>query len=398
MAAFSLAALALVAACSSGPSQSAVTSTTTPAASDAAKQLGDTFRPGVKAAMEAMLVPGAVVLVETPQGRWLEAFGTRRLGANDPVTVDDHFRVGSNTKTMTGTVILQLVQEGKMKLEDPVAKYRPEVPNGQNITIAQLLSMTSGLDSYTFLDSFEQVLDSDPTKAWQPEELAKMGEQLPPKFAPGQGFLYSNTNTVLLGLIIEKITGQKLANVFSDRIFTKLKMNETLFPAITDGALPKPYPQGYLFGTNVSTTTSAVMSDADQAAAKAGTLKPNDVTNLNPSWGWAAGAAISTARDLATYVKVLVGGGLLDQAMQKTRLDSLKPPQPGAPTKYGLALAQFGPFIGHDGSLPGYQSFMGFDPATSSTIIVLTNLQTSPDGKSTANEIGKGIIAGLAKG
>lgn len=347
--------------------------------------------------MKEMLVPGAVVLIDTPHGRWTEAFGVRKLGSTEAVTVGDHFRIGSNTKTMVGTVVLQLVQEGKLALDDPISKYRPEVPNGGAITIAQLLGMTSGLDSYTFLDSFEHTLDDEPQKVWNPEDLAQMGEAMPPKFAPGTGFLYSNTNTVLLGLLIEKLTGQKLGPALSERVYAKLGLKNTSFPALTDNTLPSPHPNGYMFGTNVSTLVDAALPAAEQAAARAGTLKPNDHTNDNPSWGWAAGAAISTADDLAVYAKALATGGLLDPATQKTRLESFTPVGSGT-SAYGLALARYGAMIGHDGSLPGYQSLAVYNPKTSTTLVVLTNLQQSVEGTTTAKEIGNQIMAKLPTG
>jgi D-alanyl-D-alanine carboxypeptidase len=124
---------------------------------------------------------------------------------------------------------------------------------------------------------------------------------------------------------------------------------------------------------------------------------PNDVTTLNPSWGWAAGATISTAADLADYVEALVGGGLLGDDLQADRLASVTSTDPGSPDAagYGWALASFGPYVGHDGSLPGYQSFMGHDPDTDTTLIVLTNLQSGPTGTQTANEIARAVMGEL---
>jgi D-alanyl-D-alanine carboxypeptidase len=170
-----------------------------------------------------------------------------------------------------------------------------------------------------------------------------------------------------------------------------------MLPPIASNSIPDPHPQGYLFGTNVSTLTNAALPPDQETAAHDGTLPPNDVTDLNPSWAWAAGAVISTAEDLATYVKPLVAGGLLDAAVQQQRLDSLTPTNPSDPdsASYGLALARFGPMIGHDGALPGYQSFMGYDPNSGNTLIVLTNLQNAPDGTQAANGIAKRIIAQL---
>ena len=390
-------ALALIATACAGGSGTGTTEAAGSGPTTAPAGLGSRLEPVISGAMRDLAIPGAVVLVRTPTEEYREAFGTRVVRADDPVQVDDHFRVGSNTKTMTGTVVLQLVQEGRIALTDPISKYRPDVPNGGNITIAQMLDMRSGLYSYTELEPFNKILDEDPTRAWQPEELVALGLAQPPYFPPGQGYHYSNTNTVLLGLVIEQLTGQKLEDTFRDRIFTPLGLRNTLLPPTASNAIPDPHPHGYLFGTNVSTLTPAALPPDQQSAARDGTLLPNDVTDLNPSWGWSAGAVISTADDLATYVKPLVAGGLLDADLQKQRLDSLTPINPSDPNSalYGLALAKLGPMIGHDGSLPGYQSFMGYDPDTGNTLIVLTNLQDTPNGTMAANDIAKLILAQL---
>ena len=352
--------------------------------------------PGIEELMTANVIPGAVVLVRSPEESWTRAFGTRIVAEDVPVTVSDYFRVGSNTKTMVGTVMLQLVEEELISLDDPVSTYRPDVPNGDNITIAQLLDMRSGLASYTKIPAFNQTMDDDPTKAWDPEELLALGLAEPPGFEPpGTGYLYSNTNTVLAGLIIEQLTGQPLEDVLAERIFEPLGLPRTSMPAVTDGSLPDPHPNGYLFGTNVSTIETSELSPEDQAAALAGELLPNDVTDLNPSWGWAAGAAISTADELATYVEALVGGGLLSEEMQQLRLDSIRPTVDGNPSSlgYGLALAKFGPMIGHNGSLPGYQSFMTHDPERDLTLIVFANIQAVPSGAGAAD-----LLAGYVMG
>jgi D-alanyl-D-alanine carboxypeptidase len=149
-----------------------------------------------------------------------------------------------------------------------------------------------------------------------------------------------------------------------------------------------------MYGTNVSTLATTVLPSDQQAAALAGTLRPGDYTDTNPSWGWAAGAAISTAEDLKTYVEALVGGGLLDADLQQQRLDSVTSVRPGDPTGpgYGLALASFGPMLGHNGALPGFQSFMGHDPVQDTTLIVLANLQFAPDGAEPADAIARRIL------
>ena len=287
------------------------------------------LRPKLQQIFTDTLTPGAVVLVRSPElGDWTATFGTRALGSADPVTLADHVRIGSNTKTWTGTVILQLVQEGKLTLDDPVSKFRPDVPNGQHLTITELLNMRSGLYNYTESLELNQTLDTNPTKAWTPDELLGIAYKNPPYFPPGQGFHYSNTNSVLLGLIIEKLTGNPVEQEFHRRIFTPLGLRNTRFPPRTSNALPAPYPNGYQFGTNVETMATQVLPPDQQAAARAGILKPLDATHDNPSWGWTAGAGISTAEDLARYAQALVGGGLLNDAMQHSAWPASAPSIP----------------------------------------------------------------------
>lgn len=348
--------------------------------------------------MKAMRVPGAVVMITSPaKGDWTKAYGTRTVEGGGPVTPDDHFRIGSNTKTMTGTVLLQLVQEGKIGLGDPVSKYRPDVPDGDNITITQLLDMRSGLYNYSEDEQFNAQLDNDPTKVWKPDELLAIAFAKPPYFAPGTAFHYSNTNLILAGLIIEQLTGRTLQEEFQQRIFGPLGLGQTLLPPATDSGIPAPHPQGYMFGTNVSTLTDPALPAAEQAAAANGTLLPKDVTVSNPSWAWAAGGAISTAADLTRYVTAMVGGGLLDAKTQQTRMDSILPIGAPGPIEvgYGLAIVRFGPLYGHDGQIPGFNSFMAHDPVRKDTVIVLTSLFAGPDGKQPANQMAMAIMQAL---
>ncbi len=347
--------------------------------------------------VDEMQVPCAVVLIRSEsKGDWSGLCGTRRLDADDPVTIDDHFRVGSNTKTMTGTVVLQLVEEGDVDLHDPVSKYRPEVPDGDNITLAMLLEMRSGLYNFSADEGFNARLDDEPNHAWHPSELLAIAFAHQPTFDPGADFEYSNTNTVLLGLIIEQRTKLSLKEAFQQRIFDRLQLHHTFFPAADDVSIPAPHPRGYMFGTNVSTLEDPALPALEQAAAADGTLLPNDHTDSNPSWTWAAGGAISTADDLGRYVEALVDGGLLGPRLQASRLASIKPAgSDPASAGYGYGIAKFGPMIGHDGQLPGFNSFMARDPDERNTVIVLTSLFAGANGQQPANELARAIIAAL---
>ena len=163
-------------------------------------------------------------------------------------------------------------------------------------------------------------------------------------------------------------------------------------------SIPDPHPRGYMYLSNLETLGSpAIPPDQRVQARTTGALLPGDRTDDNPSWTWAAGGAISTLGDLVTYVEALVKGGLISEDLQQQRLASLTSTNPScsdAPS-YGWGLAKFGPYIGHDGTLPGFQSFMGHDPDTDSTIVVVTNLTYAPDGRETANAIVMAIMAAL---
>ncbi|WP_166487371.1 serine hydrolase domain-containing protein [Geodermatophilus obscurus] len=348
--------------------------------------------------MRDLAITGAAVLVRSPElGDWATTMGTRTWHGTEPVTLADHVRVGSNTKTMTATVILQLVDEGRIALDDPVSRYRPDVPNGEDITIAQLLDMSSGLANYTEDLALNEQMDSNPGRVWSPEELLAIGLAEPPAFPPGEGFLYSNTNYVLLGVIIEQLTGVPVEQAFQDRVFGPLELGETSFPALTDASIPHPHPQMYTFGTNVETIDSLVLPPEVQAAARAGTLEPMDVTDTNPSWGWTAGAGISTAPDLADYVEGLVDGCLLSPQLQQERIASVQPVDPDDPASpgYGLGLARFGPVYGHSGELPGTNSFMGHDPVRDITVVTWASTAPAPNGEGPAVELAKAVIAEL---
>src|SRR5438132_13466261 len=195
-----------------------------------------------------LIIPGAVVLLRTPQGEFTVSYGTTLLGATSPPGADTHFRIASNTKTMTAAVIVLLAQEGKLSLDDPVSKYVPGVPDGDKITITELLKMRSGLYSYDDDPEFWAILDRDPTKVWSPAEVLAIAFKHPPYFPPGADFHYSNANYALLGLIAEKIDGKPLAQIMHDRLFGPLGLKNTMLPAITSNTLPEPYSHGYLYG------------------------------------------------------------------------------------------------------------------------------------------------------
>ena len=344
--------------------------------------------------VQELLVPGGVVLLRTPQGDFTAASGTTQLGTRNRPGSDTHFRIASNTKTMTAAVILQLAQEGKLRLSDPVSKYVPGVPNGDNITIAQLLEMRSGLYNYTNGPELSASIDRDPTKVWTPAELLAIAFADPPNFPPGTKYEYNNTNYVLLGLIAEKVDGRPLATAMQKRLFEPLGMQHTVLPASTSNSMAEPYSHGYLYGSSsVALVGEPPYSPEIQAAARAGTLQPKDYTGVNHSFAAAAGGVISTANDLATWIRALVAGRVLNAEYQRRWLDSLQPEDSSKPEgqKYGYGISQvsWGPntIYFHGGETPGYNSKISYDSTNQMTLIVWTNLAVSLDEQQTANTL-----------
>ncbi len=348
----------------------------------------------VDATARKLLIPGAVVLLRTPQGNFTVTYGTAKLGTTSPPTADMYFRIASNTKTMTAAVIVQLAQEGKLRFSDPVSKYVAGVPNGDHITIAELLEMRSGLYNYLEAPKIATTADHDMSKVWTPAELLAIAFAHKPNFAPGADYEYNNTNYILLGLIIEKLESKTLAESLRVRLFEPLGLRHTSFPPNNVATLPKPHSHGYMYGSaSVAFTGTPPYSPAVKAAARAGTLLPTDYTNLNTTFAWAAGGAVSNANDCATWIKALVSGRVFDAQYQQRWISSLRPEDPRKPygQRYGYGIIQIlwgkNSIYYHGGETPGYNSFMGYDPANKVTLVVWTNLTVSLDEIPTANAL-----------
>jgi D-alanyl-D-alanine carboxypeptidase len=388
-------ALALVGAagCAAGEAPETSSGAPSPAADPAYCQELDG---DVHELVDDLAATGAVVLVQSPElGDCFLSYGVRALGEDEPIALDDQFRIGSNTKTMTGTVVLQLVDEGLLRLDDPVSKYRADVPNGENITIDQLLAMRSGLADYSAAHDLSVAMDETPERVWSADEVLALSYAEPPAFAPGDGHLYSNANTVLLGLIVEDLTGMPMEPALEERIFAPLGLDSTLLPERASNTLPQSHARGYMFGSVVDLVAGGgVLPAAEAADAKAGTLVPNDVTDMNPSWGWAAGAGVSTTEELARYAKALGTGELLSDDTHQQRLASVIPTDPDNPASaaYGQAIVKYGALYGHTGELPGYNSFMAHDPERDITVIAWANLMAAPDGRLTADALAQAVI------
>ncbi|MCS5723463.1 beta-lactamase family protein [Herbiconiux sp. CPCC 203407] len=295
--------------------------------------------------------PGAIVAVQSPDGLFLQAYGTADPATGAPMTTDMHHRVGSISKTFTGTLLLQLVDEGEAGLDDPVSDYLEGVPNGDEVTLRMLADMSSGLASYTKDEAWQASFFGDPLKVWEPDELISTGLALPPVFAPGESFDYSNTNTLLIGKVIEKITGKTFDEVIDERIIEPLGLMNTNWPGAS-ADFPQPHAQGFTLQGETATPDA-----------------PANATDWNPSWGWTAGELITTAADLATYARhQATGSGLVSPELQRERLTGFDDY-----SGYGLAITCAGGWIGHTGELPGFNTVMLYDTANDITLITMTN-------------------------
>ena len=353
----------------------------------------------VDATATELLIPGALVILRTPQGEFTVTYGTTALGGTTSPGLDSHFRIGSVTKTMTAAAILQLAQEGALRLHDSVAKYLPDVPNGADITIGQLLNMRSGLYNYTADPDFWPTLERESTRAWTPEELLAIA--FGHAHRDSGSFEYCNTNTVLLGLIAEQLDHKPLADILRHRFFIPLGMTDTVLPDARSATIPAPRARGYVYDSLLYVFLEVPYPPEIRAAAKAGTLPPRDFTDVNPSWAWAAGGVISTAADLATWIEALVGGELLDAAYQRTWRESLQPTNPSDPNGlqygYGIVQLRVGPntILFHNGELPGFNTFAAYDPVNRVTLVAWTSLPVSVDGTGPAETIAGRLFASI---
>jgi len=286
-------------------------------------------------ALIAAGVPGAVLVVRDGDEQLRLSAGTSDVATGTPMRVENRFKIGSITKTLVATVVLELVRDGKLRLGDTVAQWLPGlVPNGAHITVKQLLRHQSGLFDY-FEDprATEPYLAGDLGFVWTPRALIELATSHPPNFPPGTAFSYSNTNYLVLGLIVERATGHSLRQELRRRIFKPLHLGSTRFP--TSQRFGPRLAHGYLWSPQGR----------------------QDVTAVSQSLAWAAGGAVSSAGDVARFYRALLGGRILPQRL----LHEMRQTVPLAPgVGYGLGLIRVaspcGPLWGHDGSFAGYLS------------------------------------------
>lgn len=310
----------------------------------------------VSLAEQQYQIPGIVAAVNVPgQGSWVSATGQAMTSPSQPMTVNNPFWIGSITKTFTGTVILQLVQQGKLSLTSPISQWEPSVQNASSITVQMLLNMTSGIFDEGGPGS--QVA-ANPSATYTPQQVVDLAVAHGPASPPGQ-YGYSDTNYVILGIIAQDVTGQPIQNLISSQILQPLKLTHTSYG--TAPGQPAPVGNGYLINQ--------------------GRVTPGPT--INPTGLGAAGAMISTLGDLQVWARALATGTLLSPATQQQRLQYMSlgvfPPLPatgvatGLVAQYGLGIMSLGGLLGHNGQNDAYTTDMFYLPAKNASVIVLTN-------------------------
>ncbi|WP_203612643.1 serine hydrolase domain-containing protein [Amycolatopsis sp. SID8362] len=305
-------------------------------------------------------VPGAAAVVQDGPRTRVTRSGTGDVATGKPFPRNGSFRAGSVTKTFVATVVLQLVGEGRVKLDAPVERYLPGLLPDRRITVRQLLQHTSGLYNYT-----ADLDQSDPEalrhRGAEPAELVAMALKHPALFPPGAGWSYSNTNYIVAGMLAERVTGHALADLLSQRITRPLGLRDTYLPRRGDEKLPAPHAVGY--------------------APIGGRLV--DFSDFDATIAGAAGGLVSTPADLDRFYGALLSGRLLRPAelaeMRRTVPADLGVPGAG----YGLGLGRIpvscGEFWGHEGGIIGFTNLAGVGPDGRRVTVVLNENPTPAD-------------------
>ncbi|MFF2087181.1 serine hydrolase domain-containing protein [Nocardia sp. NPDC058176] len=316
-------------------------------------------------------IPGAQAVVTDRGGTWSVSAGAGDRAAGTPFPDNSHYRIGSNTKTFVSTVVLQLVAEGKVDLDAPIERYLPGVVHGNGsdgtrITVRNLLQHTSGIPDYLIDGDAPKPGQITPTvhNRWQrftsDEELA-IALALPAYFEPGTKFQYTNTNFLLAGMIVQKVTGRSVAAEITGRIIEPLALHGTSFPGPDDTALPDPHPIAYadMDGTQV------------------------DITQQNTTWAGAAGAMISTGADMNTFLTALLTGELLPQPELDELMRTIPTDKPDAEYGLGINRVRLSCGIdawGHTGGLPGFRTLVRYAPSKDRAVTMAFNeLPATPD-------------------
>jgi D-alanyl-D-alanine carboxypeptidase len=310
-------------------------------------------------------VPGIMLSVYTPEdGEWLGASGLADIAGRVPLQPCNITRTGSTVKTFTAVTIFLLAEEGLLSLDDKIEKYLPDnildkLSNARQSTIRQLLNHSSGIYNYIRSMKFQTASVNDLTRVWHPDELLEYAYNKPAAFKCGEDVDYSNTNYVLLGMIIEKVTGEPFYQAFKTRIFEPLHLESTQFAA--EDPVPANIIRGYIdFYSKLQLMESTDYSGWDYYTAD--------------------GGLISTVHDLSLFMKALFSGELISESSLGEMLTWQVPKNtdPGFyPISYGLGIFKietpYGIAYHHSGDAIGYFATMSYFTDSKTTVVWAAN-------------------------
>ncbi len=304
-------------------------------------------------ALAEKLIPGAAVAIRQGDARFTRDAGLADIQTGTPPAPGTNFGYRSITKSFVTTVVLQLANEGRIGLDDPVGKYVSGVPNGNVITIRQLAEMRSGLFNYTASSGFRNEFPLDPSRVWTARELLAFAFAERPQFAPGTSYQYSNTNTLVLGEVIGAVTGRTWSEEVRRRLTNKLGLASVVDQGA--GAIPAPAAVGYVDGGN----------------------GPQSLAAFNGTGTGASGALVGVIDDLERWGKAIGTGATLSKADFVARLKSFGSTKsdPNSPQydSYGFGMGEISGWIGHTGNGLGFQALVMYDRANDRTISILFN-------------------------
>lgn len=328
----------------------------------------EAYRQAVLAVKADYKIPGVVAGVWVPGMKaWTLAEGYADVASGRPISLADHFPIRSVTKSFTVTLILKLARAEALSLDDPIGKFVPGIPNGDRITLANLAGMESGVKNYTETAEFLTALQADPAKQWAPREIVDLTLPYSPVFEPGAEYDYSNTNTILLGMVVEEVTQRPIAEQYRKGIFKPLGLRQTSYP--NGMTLPAPCATPYL---------------VDRATGRV-----DECPMVNLSCFGSAGGMVTTLGNLHRYGRALGDGRLVGKSLQATRLAHSRAVTSGPEyDRYGLGIGELKGWWGHTGEGIGFQAATFYDPRTGAVIAVLLN---SSQSTNVATEVFKAL-------
>lgn len=340
--------------------------------------------------------PGAVVGVRVGDAEpVILALGSIDKEATAPMTVDRPMRIASATKPFLGNLVLLLADEQKLSLDDPISKYVDGVPQGEKITLRMLGNNTSGVFNSIADKDFREAIAAVPGKEWTAQEILAYAFKQPPAAEPGAKWSYSNTNAVLLGEVVKKVTGRTWQEELAVRVLKPLKLLHTGVgePSASEHGAGFAFPNAYRYAR-----AGAPVNYGDQWI---------DATAFSSSWAGAAGSMYSTVGDLVIAAEPLATGELLSQRgkgelhkwVNTGHTSSASPHSKAEPIYYGFCIGKRAlddrAWMGHTGDVPGYSSFVVYEPTSRTTVVVLANLSNTRYRLTPAEEIGEAIIAAI---